>query len=146
MDYFDNPQFLRQIIMDHYENPRNKRMESDYPSIQMSTDSCIDDLLIQAKIEHGTIVDVAFEGQACTIATSAASIMTELLKNKTVDEATAIIAEYNKMLHLDMYDHDVLQEANAFKNVGRQANRIHCATLGWRGITELIGESRDQDE
>ncbi|QIK70427.1 SUF system NifU family Fe-S cluster assembly protein [Erysipelothrix sp. HDW6C] len=146
MNYFDDPTFLRQLIMDHYENPRNKREEPSYPHKQMSTDSCIDDISVQAKIKDGVIEDIAFNGQACTIATSSTSIMTELLKGKTLDQANLIIAEYNKMVHLHEFDANVLQEAVAFKNVGRQANRIHCATLGWRGITALIEESRDDHE
>lgn len=142
MNYFDDPTFLRQIIMDHYENPRNKASNTDYTAVHMSTDTCIDDLLIQAKIKDGIIEDLIFDGTACTIATASTSIMTELLKGKTLDEAQDIIREYNQMVHLKEYDTDVLQEAVAFKNVGRQANRIHCATLGWRGIQEIIEEEK----
>lgn len=141
MHYLNDPTFLRQLIMDHYEHPRNKRLEPEYPSHEVAIDSCIDDLTIQASIKDGLIVDVAFVGQACTIATSSTSIMTELLKNKTLVEAQAIIEEYNKMIHLKEYDAKLLGEAVAFSNVGRQANRIHCATLGWRGIQFLIDES-----
>ncbi|MDE8272463.1 SUF system NifU family Fe-S cluster assembly protein [Erysipelothrix rhusiopathiae] len=146
MNYFEDPRFLRQLIMDHYENPRNKRTDETYPKKRVRTDSCIDDLTIQAFIKNGVIEDVCFDGQACTIATSAASIMTELVKGKTVAEADQIIAEYNRMIHLESFDEQLLQEAVAFKNVGRQANRITCATLGWRGLTDIIEESRDNDE
>lgn len=141
MDYLNDPTFLRQLIMDHYEHPRNKRHEPDYPSHEVAIDSCIDDLTIQANIKNGFIEDVAFVGQACTIATSSTSIMTELLKGKTLEEAHLIIEEYNKMIHLKEFDAKLLGEAVAFSNVGRQANRIHCATLGWRGIQFLIDES-----
>ncbi|CAM4203681.1 SUF system NifU family Fe-S cluster assembly protein [Erysipelothrix inopinata] len=145
MNYFDDPQFLRQIIMDHYENPRNKRTEADYPHARVSTDSCIDDLTIQVKIVNDVIEDICFDGQACTIATSSASIMTELLKGKTIEEAEAIIAEFNRMVHLESYNEELLQEAVAFKNVGRQANRITCATLGWRGAVKIIEEGHESD-
>lgn len=135
---FDDPTFLRQIIMDHYENPRNKRVESSYAHAHMSTDSCIDDLLIQAKITDGVIEDIVFEGTACTIATSSTSIMTELLKGKTMDETQGIINTYNDMIQLKPFNQELLQEAVAFQNVGRQANRITCATLGWRGIVQIM--------
>lgn len=145
MNYFDDPKFLRQVIMDHYENPRNKRTEPSYASNRVSTDSCIDDLTIQMRVKDDVIVDVCFDGQACTIATSAASIMTELLKGETIASAESIITEYNKMVHLESFDASLLREAVAFKNVGRQANRITCATLAWRGITALIEEGKSHE-
>lgn len=146
MNYLNDPTFLRQVIMDHYEHPRNKREAAEYPRHQVAIDSCIDDLTIQAKIKDNIIEDVAFIGQACTIATSSTSIMTTLLIGKSVEEAYKIIEEYNKMIHLKEYDANILGEAVAFSNVGRQANRIHCATLGWRGIEFLIEESRNKHE
>lgn len=143
MNYFDDPIFLRQIIMDHYENPRNKRIPKDveqYQSVHMKTDSCIDDLTIYALIEDDTIKDLSFSGVACTISTSSTSIMTELLKGKRKEDALELIEEFDKMMRLETYDEDALQEANAFKNVGRQANRISCARLGWQGVLSAIKE------
>lgn len=146
MSYLQDPRFIRQLIMDHYENPRNKRFEPDYPSDRESIDTCIDDITVQAKIKDGVIDDVAFSGQACTIATASTSMMTEMLKGKTVEEAMLLIEEYNKMIHLHEFDEEKVGETIAFKNVGRQANRIHCATLGWRAITNLIQESEGDHE
>lgn len=139
MELFDNPMFLRKLIMDHYQNPRNKRRgDNGYVCVNKRTESCIDDLMLFAKIENGILVDVCFDGEACTIATASASMMTELLKGKTIEEAHQIMNEFDKMVELQDFDHDTLQEAVAFKNVGKQASRIRCATLGWRGIEEVI--------
>ena len=146
MDYLNDPTFLRQLIMDHYEHPRNKREEPNYPHHHVSIDSCIDDLTIQTKIVDGVLEDIAFVGQACTIATASTSIMTQLLKGKKIAEARDIIESYNKMIHLEDYDETKLGEAVAFKNVGRQANRIHCATLGWRGVLALMDEEVSDHE
>lgn len=141
MNYFDDPIFLRQIIMDHYENPRNRRTPDnleDYQSVHMKTDSCIDDITIYVKIVDGIIKDLSFSGVACTISTSSTSIMSELLINKNKEEALDLIEEFDKMMRLEDYDEDTMQEANAFKNVGRQANRISCARLGWQGVLRAI--------
>lgn len=140
MNYLNDPLFLRQIIMDHYENPRNKRDAdpSTHQHIQMSTDSCIDDLTIEVEFSGTTIKDVCFVGEACTIATASTSIMTELIKGKTIEEAEYILKQYRDMIDLLDYDAEALQEAVAFKNVGKQASRIRCATLGWRGVETLI--------
>lgn len=138
MNYLKDPNFLRQVIMDHYQYPRNKRVEDDYVQEHMSTDSCIDDITVQAKIEDGEIVDLAFFGEACTIATSSVSMMTELLKGKTIEEANHLIAQFNAMLKMQDFDEDALGELVALRNVSRQPHRIHCADLGWRGIAMIL--------
>lgn len=140
MNMFDNPQFARQVIMDHYEHPRNKRVEEDYASKHMSSDSCIDDFTIYMDIENDIVVDVSFDGHGCTISTASTSMMTELLKGVSVDRARLISLEYMKMINLEDYDRDVLKESVVFKNVGRSANRVICATIGWRGANFIINK------
>ena len=126
-----DPMLMRQIIMDHYDYPRNKKLtdKDDYMSRHMASDSCID--------------DIRFDGVACTISTASTSIMSELLKGKTTQEAKEIMDNYFKMIDQKEYDEDVLDEAIAFQNVGKQANRINCATIGWKAMREMIKESED---
>ncbi len=141
MNYFNDPLFLRQIIMDHYENPRNKREPEDmdaYVNKHMKTDNCIDDINLFIKINNDVIEDICFTGSACTISTASTSIMTNLLMGKSKREALNIIEEFDQMMRLEDYNEELMQEANAFKNVGRQANRITCARLGWQGVKETL--------
>lgn len=144
-DIFKDPLILRQIIMDHYEYPRNRHLVEDehYHKAHMASESCIDDITVMAKIENNVIQDVCFDGIACTISTASTSIMTELLIGKTIDEAHAIINEYYKMVELLPYDEEVLQEAIAFHQVGKQANRIKCATIGFKAIETCIKEHKN---
>ncbi len=139
-NYLNDPLFLRQIIMDHYEYPRNHHLSDDpgFKSKHMAADSCIDDIKVQVKLDHGTIEAIEFDGVACTISTASTSIMTELLKGKSVDEALALIDEYNAMINLKPFSQEHLKEAVAFQNVGKQANRIGCATIGWRAMEALL--------
>ncbi len=138
-----DPMVLRSIIMDHYEYPRNHKLQEDerYLKKHMASESCIDDIHVQALIENGVIEEICFDGVACTIATSSTSILSELVKGKTLEEARHINEEYRKMIDKQEYDEDLLEEAVAFQNVGNQANRIHCATIGWDALVELIEES-----
>ena len=142
-----DPAILRDIIMDHYEYPRNKELtdSQDYMSKQMASDSCIDDITVQTKIEDGTIQDVRFDGQACTISTASTSIMTELIKGKSIEEAKKIIDNYFKMIDQQEYDEDLLEEAIAFSGVGKQANRINCATIGWKALRDMVKESEENN-
>lgn len=145
-DYRNDAMMLRQIIMDHYQYPRNHSLvdDHDYTMRHMAADSCIDDIKVQAKIKEGKIEDVRFDGVACTISTASTSIMTQLLKGKSIEDAKGIIAEYNKMIDLKEFDVEKVDEAIAFVNVGKQANRIGCALIGWQAISELILESEEK--
>ena len=145
MRSLDDPQLLREIIMDHYDQPRNRGLVEDetYKKVNMNSDTCIDDLDIQVKFDGDKIADVRYDGEACAICTSSTSIMSELVIGKTKEEAKRIIENYMNMIYERDYDEDLLEEAIAFKNTHKQANRIKCATLGWNGLVKLIEESEE---
>lgn len=140
----DNPSLIREIIMDHYEYPRNKKLKNDekYVKVNLDSESCIDNIDLEVLLEDGVIKDICFDGQACTISTASTSIMSELLKNKTIEEANVIIENYLNMLYGKDYDEELLEEAAAFVNTSKQANRIKCATLSWNGIKEIIDNKK----
>ena len=140
----DNPELIREVIMDHYEYPRNKGLKNDdtYVCVNLDSESCIDNIDLQVKIEQGKIKDICFDGVACTISTASTSIMSELLKNKDVNDAKIIIDNYLAMLHGEDYDEELLDEANAFVNTSKQANRIKCATLSWNGLKKILEDNQ----
>lgn len=139
---------LRELIMDHYQYPHNHKLVKDNRYLQrhMASDSCIDDITVQTDIEGGVIKDIQFDGVACTISTASTSMMTDLLIGKTLEEAKEIINEYFEMIEGKEYNADTLQEAIAFQNVYKQANRIKCATIGWNAMKEMISEVENKDE
>lgn len=143
----DDPMVLRELIMDHYQYPHNHKLteDADYSSRHMASDSCIDDITVQTKIEDGKVQDIRFDGVACTISTASTSMMTDLLKGKTLEEAIEIIHNYFQMIEHKEYDPDVLEEAVAMKNVYKQANRIKCATIGWKAMKEMLEESENKE-
>lgn len=147
-DFMKDPMVLREIIMDHYEYPRNHKLTDNcaYCTAHMASDSCVDDIKVQTLIEDGIIKDVVFDGVACTISTASTSIMTELVKGKSIQQAKEIMENYFAMIQQKEYDQDLLLEANAFYTVGNQANRINCATIGWNGLKQCLKESEGQDE
>jgi len=144
----DDPMVLRELIMDHYQYPHNHSLTEDmkYRKVHMASDSCIDDITVQSDIEDGVIKDIRFDGIACTISTASTSMMSDLLKGKTVEEAKKIIDDYFDMIDGKEYDADLLEEAVAMKNVYKQANRIKCATIGWKAIKQMIEESEQTNE
>ncbi len=136
----NDPMIKRQIIMDHYENPRNKGLVDDprYIRVNMNSESCIDDLDIQVLIEDQIVKDFRFDGVGCTISTASTSILSELVIGESVQTAYRIIQEYDNMIKELPYDEVLLQEAVVFKDVSKQANRIKCAKIGFNGLLECF--------
>ena len=79
-----DPKMKREIILQHYQNPKNKGLidEEGYISINMNNESCIDEVNLMVKIENGKIIDAHFDGEACAICTSSTSIMIDTLIGK----------------------------------------------------------------
>ena len=141
----ENASILRDIIMDHYSHPRNKKEINDptYLTVHMDSASCIDDIYVQIKPENGKIVDCVWHGNGCAISTASTSIMTTLIKGKSLKEAKYIMSEFNKMLNEEEFDEEALGEAIAFINTYKQPSRITCANISWRGLDELLKEEEE---
>ena len=140
MPFSLSPDMMRSIIMDHYSNPIHKHKPSGegYITIHMHSDNCIDDIDVYLKINDDKVIDACFDGIGCTIATSSTDIMCELLIDKSIKEAQYIIEQYNKMIHEEEFDDEVLEEAMVFINTSKQASRIRCATIGYRAAEALL--------
>lgn len=136
----NDPMIKREIIMDHYENPRNKGLVDDprYIKVNMNSESCIDDIDIQILVEGNIIKDFRFDGVGCTISTASTSILSELVIDNTIEHAYEIIKNYDSMIKELSYNEELLQEAVVFKDVSKQANRIKCAMIGFNGLLELL--------
>ncbi|MBR0461524.1 MAG: SUF system NifU family Fe-S cluster assembly protein [Erysipelotrichaceae bacterium] len=130
----------RSILLDHYQNPHNKGLVDDerYHLIHNASESCIDDIKVQMLMEEGKVKDVRFDGVGCTICFASTSIMSDLIKGKSKEEALDIINNYYNMIEEKDYDPDLLEEANAFDTLSKQANRIKCGTIGIHAMEDLI--------
>jgi nitrogen fixation NifU-like protein len=136
----------REVILENYKEPYNKGLVDDdsYKKINSRSDSCIDNLDFMMKINNNTIEDIRFDGEACAISTSAASILIRKLVGKTVDEAKEILTNYINMIAEKDYDEDILGELNVYDNIGKQPNRINCALLPSRAIKKLLGDLENE--
>ena len=143
----NDPMIKREIIMDHYENPRNKGLVDDprYIKVNMNSESCIDDIDIQILVVDNIIKDFRFDGVGCTISTASTSVLSELVIDNDIEHAYNIIKNYDNMIKELDYDELLLQEAVVFKDVSKQANRIKCAMIGFNGLLELLDSLKDGD-
>ncbi len=134
------PSMMREIIMDHYSSPSHKGVptEEGYTKIHTDSVNCIDDFDIYLKSKDNIVVDAKWEGVACTISSASTDILCEQVIGKDFASAEYMIAQYMNMIEEKPYDDSVLDEALVFMNTGKQAARIHCATMGWTAMDELL--------
>lgn len=130
----------RSIMLEHYQNPKNKGLieDSTYIKINMNNESCIDEINLMVKLDDNIIKDVKFDGEACAICTSATSIMIDTLIGKNINEADEIIKNYYNMIEEKDYDSEILNQAIVYSDIANQPNRKKCALLPWWGIEKAI--------
>ena len=130
----------RSIMIEHYQNPLNKGLTNDktYKKVNMNSKTCIDNLTFEYKVERGVIVDAHFDGEACAISTSSASILTDMIKGKSIEEASNIINNFECMIDEKSYDKNVLKDANVYDEIYKQPNRKKCALLPYEGLKKMI--------
>lgn len=132
----------RSIILEHYQNPQNKGLIEDdtYIKVNMNNQSCIDEINVMAKIKDDTIKDIRFDGEACAICISSASIMVETLIGKSTNEVKEILVNFLNMIDEKEYNAEILEGAIVYDDIYKQPNRKKCALLPWWGVQKILEE------
>ena len=132
----------KEVILDHYKSPRNKR---DLPDASVSRHKnnplCGDEITIHARLDDGRMADVTFEGQGCSISQASASMLTEAVKGLQTDRAGALAEGFRGMMEGRVEpDEDDLGDLIALKGVVKYPVRIKCAVLAWDVLQEALEE------
>ena len=146
----------REIILDHYRNPRN-RGELPVPpahKVEGFNPLCGDEIVIYLDVDDGVVTDLRIGGQGCSISQSSASMMSSAVKGHTVDEARAITRAFKAMMsihekglegddaELDEVGDVKLGDLEALRGVVKFPVRIKCATLSWNTLAQGLEESQ----
>ncbi len=130
------------LIMEHSMSKKNRKdLPSPTCSIMGHNPNCGDEIKLEAIIENGIIIDMAYSGHGCAISQSSTSIMIDTLKGKTVKEAKTIISIFIKMIKREKITNDelkLLKNARAFQNVANMPARVKCALLSWHTLEDLL--------
>ena len=136
-------QLYRSVIMDHYKNPRNKgSLAEDSVTIDMNNPTCGDRIHLTLKVEDGIVKDAKFDGEGCSISMSSASMMTQIIKGKKIEEALELADMFSKMMLGEEFDVDKydLGDVEALQGVAKFPARIKCATLAWKAMEKGVKE------
>ncbi len=144
-------ELYREVILDHYRSPRNREaLENPTAHADGYNPLCGDEISIDLIIEGDTITDIAVISQGCSISQSSASMMSEKVKGKTIDEVTSITAKFKAMMDIDKegdagLDPErpgaVLGDLEALQGVRKFPVRIKCADLAWTTLAEALEPS-----
>lgn len=137
MSYSDDA-YNREVILDHYQNPRGKGIPEGYKTITLKNVSCGDIISIGAKIDDEQVADIRQDGTGCSICCASASMMCELLKGQSKTYAIDMTNEFNKMMTGQKFDAESLGDATALEGVNKLLPRIKCATLPWKAARQVL--------
>ena len=130
----------KEVILDHYKTPTNKRPLPDAElSCSRNNPLCGDEITVFAHLEGGEVKEVAFQGQGCSISQASASMMTEAVTGKRVDQAQALATDFRGMMAGEVGpDEDEFGDLVALKGVVKYPIRIKCAVLAWDVFQEAL--------
>ena len=137
-----------ELIMEHSMNSYNKKKleNADYCEVGHNP-NCGDEITLELKLNGDIIEDMAFSGHGCAISQASTSIMIDVLKGKTVEEAKEIIKTFIDMIKRETKSEEELEkleEAIAFRNVANMPARVKCALLAWHTIEDMLNEDNNQ--
>ncbi len=139
---FDSQDLYQEIVMDHNRRPRNFGSMADSTTKSEGYNPlCGDQITLFLKVSEDIVEDISFEGVGCAISKSSASMMTEGVKGKSVEEALTVFRAFRKMITANSdgsNDSEILGDLEILKGVSQYPTRIKCATLSWHTLQAAI--------
>ena len=135
----------QEVILDHYKRPLNKVLAPN-PTAQVHhvNTSCGDEVTLNLHTDGNRVENVTWEAVGCSISQASHSVMSDLLKGKTIEEALSLVDEFQAMLQSkgsDAGNEEHLQDGVAFAGVSKFPARVKCALLGWMAFKDALQQS-----
>ncbi len=141
-------QLYQEIILDHYKRPHGRGLREPFSAEAHHVNpTCGDELTMRVNLVDGRIADVSYEGMGCSISQASASVLHELIRGLTVEEAlsrheafTVLMAGRGQVEP----DEELLGDAVAFSGVARYPARVKCALLGWMAFKDALARAAEE--
>jgi len=131
-----------QIIVENSRAPQNRhKVEDATIALEGVNPSCGDDIVLELRVKEGVIEDAGFTGDGCAISQASASLMIDLVKGRTVEDARALLHLFFGMIKGEVADEarlEELEEAIALQGVSHMPARVKCAVLAWHTLEEAL--------
>jgi nitrogen fixation protein NifU and related proteins len=140
----------REIIVDHYKHPQHRGLLDDFDAeIHHVNPTCGDEVTLRVRVADGTVKDVGWMGEGCSISQASTSVMSELVVGRPVDEALQIQEKFLRLMQsqgqaeLSDEEADELGDAVAFEGVSKYPARVKCALLGWMAMKGAVAAAQE---
>jgi nitrogen fixation NifU-like protein len=137
----------QQVILDHNKSPRNfKKLETANKTAEGYNPLCGDKINIYLEVENDVIKDISFIGSGCAISKASASIMSTIIKGKTIDEAERLFRKFHDLITGKLNDSENIEDLGklaVLAGVKEFPVRVKCASLAWHTmVTALKNENK----
>lgn len=144
---YDLRELYQEVILDHSRRPRNfGPPEEANHAAHGDNPLCGDRITVFLRLDRDVVVDVGFEGRGCAISMASASLMTEAVKGKTMDEARAIFERFHDLVTggaADTSGDDALEKLQVLAGVRDYPIRVKCATLPWHTLNAAMSRGEE---
>lgn len=136
-------ELYQQVILDHNKSPRNfRKIENPTVALEGYNPLCGDNVTIYLELDDNKIIkDISFQGSGCAISKASASLMTSMLKGKSVDEAKVLFEKFHHLVTAKIDEEIDLQELGklaVFSGVREFPARVKCASLPWHTMINAL--------
>jgi nitrogen fixation protein NifU and related proteins len=143
----------QQIIIDHYKRPQHRGLPADFDAeVHHVNPTCGDEITLRVRLAGGTLADLGWEGEGCSISQASTSVMSELVVGKPLAEVLDLQERFLELMQsqghaeLTEADEDALEDAVAFAGVSKYPARVKCALLGWMAMKSAIAEVTTEEQ
>lgn len=143
--YFDD--LYRDLILDHYRLPRNNRvLEAPDADLTQFNPVCGDEIRLTARVRDGAIEEIAFVGQGCSISQSSASMMTEALRGRSLEDANTLAHNFRAMILGEDVDEATMGDLMSLQGTSRYPTRVKCAVLAWDTLQKALSGASGRED
>lgn len=142
-------EMYREVILDHYRKPRHagEVVNADI-SVEGTNPTCGDELVLSLRYDGDVVADAAVTGTGCSISQASASMMTDAIIGKSVEEVRDLVGRFKAMMTIEEGDPgldqerpgSVLGDLEALQGVKKFPIRIKCADLAWTALEEALAQ------
>ena len=137
----DITDLYQEIILDHSKNPQNFGILNQYTcTAEGNNPMCGDSLTVYVNIENNVISDVSYRARGCAISVASASIMSKIIKGKTIEEVDILFDKFHKLCtgqDIGIENDDEIETLQVLSGVSKFPTRVKCATMSWHAIKEV---------
>ncbi|MDO5084099.1 MAG: SUF system NifU family Fe-S cluster assembly protein [Arachnia propionica] len=137
------------IILDHYREKHHSGLRTPYQAeVHHVNPSCGDELTLRVQLDGGTIVDVSYDGEGCSISQASTSVLGDLVIGKDIDHFSGLYDDFLEMMHSKgtiTPDEDRFADAIAFAGVSKFPARVKCALLAWTALRDAVAQASKEN-